>query len=157
MISIRRVLIAVVVIGLIFIFGYYAGRHSAQLADVMKPGQQTARTGIKLGPWKASFRVPGTVHMPDANPVVECDFLKPFDFQLGFLGMTVRSLSDRSYLVRYHIYGYDAKGRRISDGGDEFAIGPRERVVRKVFLKSHDPGIQSQLGSTFWVQMTLEE
>ncbi len=140
MMRVRQVPIAVLVFIVGFMVGFYAGRHSSQLTDATNPGRQAAQTGTKLGPWRASFRIPGSVHMPDTNPIVECDFAKPLDFGLGYLSVTVTNLVPRSYLVRYYIYGYDAKGRRVSEGEDTFAIGRHEKVLRKVFLESHASG-----------------
>jgi hypothetical protein len=58
--------------------------------------------------------------------------------------------------VRYSIYGYDQDGRRISEGDDEFTIGKREKVLRKVFLVSQQSA-QGQLGSVFSIQVVLAE
>ena len=51
-----------------------------------------------------------------------------------------------------------AKGRKASDGEDEFAIGRHESVVRQVLLHGYAAeGFRKNFGQTFWVQMTLEE
>jgi hypothetical protein len=45
------------------------------------------------------------------------------------------------------------KGRRVSEGEGEFAIGSHESVVRQVLLHSHaaQTGIRKEFGRTFWV------
>jgi hypothetical protein len=97
--------------------------------------------------------------MPDKSPVIRCDFLKqPADFILGLMSVTITNLVSQPYSVRYNIYGYDAKGRRVSDGEDGFAIGGRESVVRQVLLHGHArERLRTNFGQTFWVQLTLEE
>src|SRR5260370_39813043 len=64
--------------------------------------------------------------------------------------------NDHPHLVRYIVYGYDQNGRRISQGGDEFAIGKRETVLRNVRLQSEER-VFGKIGSTFWIQMALDE
>ena len=78
------------------------------------------------------------------------------DTGFGYVAATAANLTDRSYSVRYSIYGYDHDGRRISEGNDEFTIGKRETVLRKVFLVSQQSA-QGQLGSVFSIQVVLVE
>jgi hypothetical protein len=115
-----------------------------------------ASTKKTLGPWKAKFTIPGSATLPEQNPTVKCSFAKSRDAGFGFIGVTVANLSNESYTVRYNIYGYDQRGRRISQGSDEFAIGKRETVLRSVFLKSEE-SVLGKLGSVFWIQLVLED
>jgi hypothetical protein len=121
-----------------------------------QPASSQASTKKTLGPWKAKFNIPGTAVLPDDNPTVKCSFAKSADAGVGFIAVTVDNLSKESHTVRYNIYGYDQNGRRISQGGDEFAIGKRETVLRSVFLKSEE-SVPGKLGSVFWIQMVLED
>jgi hypothetical protein len=155
----KKFLIPIALVALGFALGYYAGRRSMGLRGTMNPGpvplpQQPASPETKLGPWAASFHIPGSVQMPDKTPVIKCEF-KAIKF--GYLYVTITNLTSPSYLVRYNIYGYDAKRRRVSDGEDQFAIGRHESVVRKVMLNSRSEGFLLESGKTFWVQMTLED
>lgn len=94
--------------------------------------------------------------MPDAHPLIRYDFQDAPDAS-GFAGVTITNLSDRPYVVDYHVYGYDSEGRRVSDGEDEFAIGRRESVVRKILLVSQAPVLQREFGATFSVEMSLKK
>ena len=143
-----------------FALGYYAGRHSLGLPGTLKAGGSKL-SGPQLGPWQARFSVPGSVEMPDNSPIIRCDVPKQgadFEF-LGYLNVTITNLTTSRYGIRYNIYGYDSKGRRVSEGGDEFRIGSHESVVRQVFIETQVPrtGIRKEFGRTFWVQMMLEE
>jgi hypothetical protein len=120
--------------------------------------QSTAQASARktLGPWKAKFSIPGSAVLPDNSPIVRCSFANSPDAAFGFIAVTVANLSGESYAVRYNIYGYDRSGRRISQGSDEFAIGKRETVLRRVFLNSEEQAL-GKLGSVFWIQMVLED
>src|SRR2546426_2231231 len=153
----KKLLISIVLVTFGFTLGYYAGGHSSGLPRTAKPEQAGK---VQLGPWVASSHIPGSLQMPDKSPLIRCEFQS---IRFGSIHLTVTNLVGRSYLVRYNIYGYNVKGRRVSDGYDEFAIGGQESVVRKVILNTYaDPlagGFQKQqlFGQTFSVQMTLEE
>jgi hypothetical protein len=105
---------------------------------------------------KASFRFPGSVQLPEGHPKVRCDFQDPPD-ETGFAAVTVTNLANRSYSLDYHVYGYDSEGRRVSEGQDEFVIGRRESVVRKILFVSQTSMSRRDFGTTFSVQMTLKE
>jgi len=154
--SVKRLLIAIALLALGFLAGYYAGRHGAALPGGTKQAAQASLTPTRPSPLKASFRFPGSVQLPEGNPKIRCDFQDPPD-ETGFAAVTVTNLADRSYSVDYHIYGYDSEGRRVSEGEDEFVIGRRESVVRKILFVSQAPVSRRDFGTTFSVQMTLKE
>jgi hypothetical protein len=129
--------------------GYYAGRHPAVLE---KSGTKTQQSGT----WRAQVRVPGSVELPVENPIIKCTFAKTLDSGFGFLSVTHKNLTDRSYIVNYDVYGYDEKRQRVSLGTDEFVIGRHETVVRNVYLDSQAPGI-GKIGSVFVIQMFPKE
>lgn len=118
-----------------------------------------ASSGKKtLGPWKVKFGIPGSAEVPEKSPILKCTFAEDANAGFGYIDVTAANLSDRSYSVRYNVYGYDQDGRRVSEGNDEFTIGRRETVLRKVFLVSQQSvQVQGQLGSVFSIQATLEQ
>jgi hypothetical protein len=144
-----------------FAAGYFAGQRSDVLRTSVKSPSKDASAGETLGPWKASFRIPGSVQVPQDQPLIKCEFSKHAESLLGFVNVTLTNLVDKSYVISYQVYGYDSKGRRISEGEDGFAIGPRERVVRNLLLHSQAPvtslDSQTMLGSTFWLEVTLQQ
>ena len=109
-----------------------------------------------LGPWKVKLSLPGSAEVPEKGPILRWTFDEATGAGFGYLAVTAVNLSDRSYSVRYSIYGYDQDGRRVSEGSDDFSIGKRESVLRKIFLVSQQSA-QRELGSVFWIQVTLEE
>ena len=142
-----------------FAAGYFLGQSGHVLRGSAKSPSKDAPVEETLGPWKASFRIPGSVQVPQVQPVVKCEFSKHAESLLGFVNVTLTNLVDKSYVISYQVYGYDSKGRRISEGDDEFAIGPRESVIKKLFLDRQLP-VESQgsrLGSTFWLEVTLQQ
>lgn len=128
--------------------GYYAGRHPASLKSETKSEQS--------GTWRARVRIPGSVELPVENPIIKCTFARTLESSLGFLSVTHRNLTDRSYIVNYDVFGYDEKGQRVSQGTDEFVIGKRETVVRKLYLYSQEPGM-GKIGSVFAIQIFPNE
>jgi hypothetical protein len=99
----------------------------------------------------------GSANLPEQTPIIKCSLSKPLEYGLGFLSITFTNLSGPSFFVKYTILGYDEKGRRISEGTDEFAIGGHESMVRKVFVESQASlASRSRLGSVFWIQIVLE-
>ena len=108
-----------------------------------------------LGPWNVKFGIPGSADVPEKSPIIKWSFAQDMDTGFGYIAVTAANLTDRSYSVRYNIYGYQ-DGRRISEGNDEFTIGKRETVVRKVFLVSQQSA-QAQLGSVFSIQVAVQE
>ena len=153
----KRLLTALSLLTVGFLAGFYAGRQSSALPG---PARQTAQTPppapIRPSPLKATFSFPGSVQLPERNPQIRCDFRNPPD-ETGFAAVTVANLADRSYSLDYHIYGYDSEGRRVSEGEDQFVIGRRESVLRRVLLISQAPVSGRDFGTTFSVQMTLKE
>jgi len=109
-----------------------------------------------LGPWNAKFGIPGSADVPEKSPLIKFSFAQDMDTGFGYVAATAANITDRSYSVHYSIYGYDHDGRRISEGNDEFTIGKRETVLRKVFLVSQQSA-QGQLGSVFSIQVVLVE
>jgi len=154
--NVKQLLIAIALLALGFLAGFYTARHSAALPGVAKQAAQAPPAPTRPSPLKASFRFPGSVQLPEGNPKVRCDFQDPPD-ETGFAAVTVTNLTDRSYSVDTHIYGYDSEGRRVSEGEDEFVIGRRESVVRKILFVSQAPVSRRDFGTTFSVQMTLKE
>lgn len=124
--------------------------------SVQRQSTSQASTKNTLGPWKAKFSIPGSAALPENSPTVKCSFAKSATAGFGFIAVTVANLNDESYVVRYDIYGYDQKGKRISQGSDEFAIGKHETVLRNVFLQSEE-SVPGKVGSVFWIQMVLED
>lgn len=109
-----------------------------------------------LGPWKVKFGIPGSAEVPEKSPILKYSFAEDANAGSGYIAVTAENLSDRSFSVRYSIYGYDQDGRRVSEGSDDFTIGRRETVLRKIFLVSQQ-SVQGQLGSVFSIQVSLEE
>jgi hypothetical protein len=143
--------------------GYFAGqfRHpSATGAEPMLKGQSPPK---ELGPWKAAFRVPRSLEIPEPEPMLRCLFERSGKLELlvSPLVVTISNLQSKSYMVHYEVYGYDPKGRRISEGVDEFAIGPKETVVRRLHLESQaaetEMDFKSRFGSTFGLEMVLRQ
>lgn len=124
--------------------------------DRQSTSSQSTSAKKMLGPWKAKFSIPGSAEVPEKNPILKYSFAEDANAGFGYVGVTVANLSGNSHAVRYSIYGYDEDGRRISEGTDDFKIGERETVLRKVFLVSQQ-SVQGQLGSVFWIQVVLED
>ncbi len=152
----KRLLVAIALLASGFLAGYYAGRRSSALPGPTKQAAQAPLTPIRPSPLKATFRIPGSVQLPEGNPKIRCDFQDPPD-ATGFATATITNLADRSYSVDYHIYGYDSEARRVSEAEDEFVIGRRESVVRKILFVSQAPVSRREFGTTFSVQMALKE
>jgi hypothetical protein len=149
-------LTAVLVVLTIVIACYTVVLARKESPAIERQSASRASTKKTLGPWKAKFTIPGSAALPEQSPTVKCSFAKSADGGFGFISVTVANSNDEPYTVRYNIYGYDPKGRRISEGSDEFAIGKRETVLRSVFLKSEE-SVLGKLGSVFWIQMVLED
>lgn len=107
-----------------------------------------------LGPWKVKFTLPGSAEVPEKGSLLKYSFAEDVNAGFGYISVTAENLTDHSYSVRYKILGYDEDGRRVSEGSDDFSIGKRETVLRKIFLVSQQ---STQLGSVFWVQVSVEE
>ena len=143
--------------------GYFAGQFRRPSATSAEPALKYQPSPKELGPWKAVFRLPQTVEMPEPEPVLRCLFERSSKLEslVSPLVVTISNLESKSYMVHYEVYGYDAKGRRISVGVDEFAIGPNETVVRRPDLESQaaetEMDFKSRFGSTFGLEMALRE
>jgi hypothetical protein len=130
--------------------GYYAGHHPAVF-------ESAAPQPTQSGKWRAQINIPGSVELPtDSAAVIKCTFAKTTDYKVGYLSVTHENLTDRSFVVQYAIFGYDDKGRRISEGVDQFPIGKHEKVVRQVFLESQASAVSFKFGSMFAIQMFPE-
>jgi uncharacterized protein YcfL len=146
-----------------FGLGYFAGQSRQPSATSAEPALKNQSSPKELGPWKAVFRLPRSVEMPEPEPILRCLFEKSSKVEslLNPLVVTVSNLESKSYMVHYEVYGYDAKGRRVSEGVDEFAIGPKETVVRRPHLESQaaltETDFKSRFGSTFGLEMALRE
>lgn len=151
------------VLGALTIMVGYGGFLLAHLDRTAGPssGAQESPTPISsskksLGPWKVKFGIPGSAEVPEKSPILKYSFVEDANTGFGYIAVTAENLSDRSYSVRYTLYGYDQDGRRVSEGNDDFTIGRRETVLRKVFLVSQQ-SVQGQLGSVFSIQVVLQE
>jgi len=117
----------------------------------------------QLGPWKAAFRVPQAINIPESAPMLRCQFERSgnLEFLTNPIVVKMSNLQGESYAVHYHVFGYNPKGERISDGEDEFAIGPKETVVRSLRLTTQAPETEMdfklRFGSTFWLELVLEQ
>jgi hypothetical protein len=84
-----------------------------------------------LGPWQATFHIPGSAEMPANGPFVRCYVPRQTaGTGLGTMHVIITNLTARAFVVSYQIYGYDAKGERVSYGDDHFGIGGHEVVNR---------------------------
>jgi len=150
--AISVLLIAALALG--FACGYVLGRRSGEGRRSVAGSPQSSGEPEQLGPWKAEFRVPGRVELPSKSPKIRWEFSRTDFSNVGSFQVIVTNLDDRGYRVEYSVYGYDAKGRRISQGGEIFSIGAHESVVRSLFLDSQDPNLRP--GTTFGIVMRLE-
>jgi hypothetical protein len=151
----KKLVIAIILVTFGFGSGYYFGHHSSAPAPAVVPSGQSSASANELGLLSAKFHIPGSVRMPDANSLIALNVPRQGgDIILGFLHLTMTNLKSQPYLVRYHVYGYDTRGRRVSEGQDEFAIGSHESVAREIWLRSQTENLN--VGSTFWVQMMQE-
>lgn len=154
--SVKRLFEAIALLAAGFLAGYYVGRRTSTAPGSMEGTAQAPLAPTRPSPVKANFRFPMSVQLPEGNPKVRCDFRNPPD-ETGFAAVTITNLADRPYSLDYHIYGYDAEGRRVSEGEDEFVIGRRESVVRKILFVSQAPASRREFGTTFSLQMALKE
>ena len=154
----RQALAGTLILVFGFVVGYFVGQSAHVLRSSTKAPSEDAPAGETLGPWKASFRIPGSLQVPQDQPAIRCDFSRPV---FGLVHETITNLVDKSFVISYQVYGYDPKGRRVSEAEDEFAIGPRESVVRELSLHSHAATMsldtRAILGSTFRLEVTLQQ
>ncbi len=142
-----------------FILGYFGGRYSGRLP---RARSGVAKSEAVLGPWKASFHIPGTgsVQMPEKSPFVKCDVPRQtVGFPYPGLHVIITNLTARPYFVSDQVYGYNAKGQRVSDGNDDIAMAGHESVNRVVYLDSHvSQGFgREDYGRAFVVVMSLKQ
>jgi hypothetical protein len=163
----RRWLIALTVVlaglTILTLYGIFVPAHFEKAAREPSGTQESQGAAMPIfsgkktfGPWKVKFGIPGSADVPEKSPILKYSFAEDLNTGFGYIAVTAANLSDQSYSVRYSIYGYDQDGRRISEGDDEFTIGKREKVLRKVFLVSQQSA-QGQLGSVFSIQVVLAE
>ena len=116
----RQALAGTLILVFGFVVGYFVGQSAHVLRSSTKAPSEDAPAGETLGPWKASFRIPGSLQVPQDQPAIRCDFSRPV---FGLVNETITNLVDKSFVISYQVYGYDPKGRRVSEAEDEFAIG----------------------------------
>ena len=150
------------VLTILTLYGIFAPAHLERTIGQPSAAQESQGATMpilsgkrNLGPWNVKFGIPGSADVPEKSPIIKWSFAQDMDTGFGYIAVTAANLTDRPYSVRYNIYGYQ-DGRRISEGNDEFTIGKRETVVRKVFLVSQQSA-QAQLGSVFSIQVVLQE
>jgi len=113
-------------------------------------------------PWIAEFKMPGSFGLPGKAPVVKCGF-QPDDEIMALAGTfqaTFTNLTARKYLLEYQVVGYDARGRRVSEGVDKFTISSHETVMRELDLNSQVVSFRSvaaRYGTAFWIRMRAQE
>jgi hypothetical protein len=147
----RSILISALLFAAGLGIGYYVG-HQPGLSD------SAASKSVQPGKWRAQITIPGSVELPtDRTAVIKCTFAKTTLFKFGFLNVTRENLTGRSFMVKYTIFGYDEKGRRISEGNDQFLIGKHESVVGQVILESQVSPVSPKFGPVFAIQMFPEE
>ena len=142
--------------------GYFVGQSRQPSATSAEPALKYQSSPKELGPWKAAFHVPQTLEIPEPDPMLRCSFERSGKYDLlSPLAVTISNLQSKSYTVHYEVHGYDPKGRRISQAVDEFAIGPKETVVRRPGMESQaaatEMDFKSRFGSTFGLEMALRE
>ena len=145
------------------VYDIFIPTHLERAAGQPSPAQDSQGAAMpilsgkrNLGPWSVKFGIPGSAEVPEKSPMIKFSFAQDTDMGFGYIGVTAANLTDRPCSVRYNVYGYDEHGQRISEGNDEFNIGKRETVLRKVFLVSQQSA-QGDLGSTFSIQVALQE
>lgn len=155
--------VLLVVLTIVTLYGVFVPVHLEKTVgepsgakEAQGPGEPVTSGKRTLGPWNVKFSIPGSADVPEKSPVIKFSFAQDMDTGFGYIGVTAGNLTDHAYSVRYSIYGYDQDGRRISEGDDEFKIGKREKVLRKVFLVSQQSA-QGQLGSVFSIQVVFQE
>jgi hypothetical protein len=127
----KQLLAATVLVVSGFLAGFFVGRQAREGPRVPPQARQTK---TRLGPWNVTFRLPASIQVPEGQPILKFEFERSSLRSLDALPVTISNLSDRSYLVSCSLYGYDSKGRRMSQATDIFPIGRRERVVREFLL-----------------------
>jgi hypothetical protein len=130
-----RVLTAVALVLGGLAVGYFLGRAPWDVRQKRQSVQQV-QPGTELGEWETKFKPPASVRLPDANPVVTFEFGKVERIFFDNLTVTVTNMTASPYTLTYVVFGYDLKGRRVSEDRDAFQIGGHESVVRKITLQT---------------------
>jgi hypothetical protein len=143
----------------IFLAGTLVGYFVAQLFPqnaLQKQGRiQQGRSGAKLGPWEAQFKPPTSIQLPDGNPVIRFEFGKVERIIFDTVTVTITNMTGRQWFVSYTVFGYDSKGRRVSEENAEFQIGSHESVVRGIWLSTY--GLARRPASSFLLVTTVEQ
>jgi hypothetical protein len=93
--------------------------------------------------------------LPDGNPVIRFEFGKVERFLADNLTVTITNMTGRQCIVAYTVFGYDSKGRRVSEDSAEFRIGSHESVVRGIWLSTY--GLGRRPASSFLLVTTVEQ
>jgi hypothetical protein len=149
------VLAAVVIFIAGGVVGYFGGQLFHQKAFQKQEHIQQAASGTELGPWEVQFRPPATIQLPDRNPVIRFEFGKAERISRDNLTVAITNMTGRQCILSYVVFGYDSKGRRVSEAKARFQIGSRESVVREVWLDTY--GLDSRPASSFLLVTTVEQ
>jgi hypothetical protein len=126
-------------VGLFFggvLVGYFLGHVSRQDPSRKQESIQQGQPGTKLGSWETKFKPPASVRLPDANPVVTFEFEKVERVYFDNLTVTITNMTGSPYTLSYMVFGYDSKGRRVSEDEAAFQIGGHESVVKRITLQT---------------------
>ena len=137
------------------LLGYVAGRHVQQSGTRPQGAADQQQKRTKTGSWSVKFSGAASFRLPEKEPIVRLDVKQHKPYLLDALILSATNLTDRSYVVSYNVYGYDSKGSRMSEGGDKFAIGRRESVIRQVDVEPYGGGFRK--ASSFQLVTTLEQ
>ena len=150
-----RVLAAVALFFGGVLVGYFVG-HVPRL-DPFRNQERTQQepSGTKLGTWETTFKPPGSVRLPDANPVVTFEFGKVDQFVYDRLTVTITNMTASTYTLSYTIFGYDSKGRRVSESEAAFQIGGHESVIREIRMETY--GVRPRTASSFLLAASAEQ
>jgi len=135
--------------------GYFVGHFFRQNPFQKQERIQQGQSGRKLGPWEVQFKPPTLIQLPDGIPVIKFEFGKVERILRDNLTVTITNMTGRQWIVSYMVFGYDSKGRRVSEGNSQFQIGSQESVVREVWLSTY--GMESRPASSFLLVATVEQ
>jgi uncharacterized protein YneF (UPF0154 family) len=135
--------------------GYFVGhlirKSPIQEEERIRPRQ----TRTKLGSWEVQFKPPASIQLPDGQPLIRFEFGKVEKIIFDELTVTITNITGRQCIVGFTVFGYDSKGRRVSEGSAEFQIGSHESVVRDVWLSTY--GLGRRPASSFLLVTTVEQ
>ncbi len=135
--------------------GYFVGQAFRQNPLQKQERIQQGQSGTKLGPWETRFKPPTSIRLPDANPVVTFEFGRVERVVYDNLTVTITNMTGGQYTLSYMVFGYDSKGRRVSEGEAEFQIGSRESVVREIQLQTY--GLGPRHASSFLLVTRIDQ